>query len=205
MSKRRASGRGQQLRERLASEAARIMLDGGIRDFQLAKRKAAERLHVVEPYPMPGNEEIERAMVDYQRLFHAQSQPRHLNHLRGVALEAMRMLHGFKPSLVGPVLAGTADEHSDVSLHVFAEPPEEVALFLLERGIPHENVERRVRVDGNNHARFPALRFVAGETLVELLVLPERERRHAPLSPVDGRPMQRAGIARLEDLLADDA
>ena len=37
------------------------------------------------------------------------------------------------------------------------------------------------------------------------LVLPERERRHAPLSPVDGRPMQRAGIAKVEELVAADA
>ncbi len=200
----KGAGRVQQLRERIAAEAARVMLDGGIRDFQLAKRKAAERLHVIEPYPMPRNEEVERAMAEYQRLFHADTQPRHLHLLRGVALEAMRLLRDFQPALVGPVLTGTADRYSDVSLHVFAEPAELVGLFLTEHGIPHEHLERRVRLDVDSHARFPALRFVAGETVVELLVLPERERRHAPLSPVDGRPMQRGGIARVEELLADD-
>ena len=204
MKKRRAA-RSQHIRERIAAEAARAMLESGIRDFQLAKRKAAERLRVEEPYPMPGNDEIERAMLEYQRLFHADTQPQHLQRLREVALQAMRLLQDFQPSLVGPVLHGTADQHTDVTLHVFAEPAEEVALFLLDRGIPHENTERRLRVDGSTHARFPALRFVAGETLIEVLVLPERERRHAPLSPVDGRPMQRAGIAKLEELLAVDA
>ena len=204
MTKRRAS-RSQAIRERIANEAARVMLESGIRDFQLAKRKAADRLHVEEPFPLPANEEIERAMLDYQRLFHAETQPRHLNHLRAVALEAMRLLRAFQPTLVGPVLSGTADRHSDVTLHVFAEPAEEVGLFLLERGIPHDTVERRVRVDGNSHARFPALRFVAGDTAVELLVLPERERRHAPLSPVNGRPMQRASIAKVEELVAEQA
>ena len=204
MAKRRAT-RSQHIRERIAAEAARAMLESGIRDFQLAKRKAAERLRVEEPYPMPGNEEVERAMLEYQRLFHADTQPQHLQRLRETALQAMRLLEAWQPTLVGPVLHGSADRHTDVNLHVFAEPPEEVGLFLLERGIPHDNTERRVRLDGNSHGRFPALRFLAGETMIEVLVLPERERRHPPLSPVDGRPMQRAGIAKLEELLAVEA
>lgn len=197
--------RAQQMRERIAGEAARIMLEGGIRDFQLAKRKAAERLRMGDARQMPGNEEIQRAIEDYQRIFRADSQPLQLAHLRRVALQAMRLLHCFRPCLVGPVLNGTADEHSDVSLHVFADPPEEVRLYLMERRIPHQSCERRVRVAGDEHARFPAVRFLAGDTSVEALVLPERERRHAPLSPVDGKPMQRASIAKLESLLAGNA
>lgn len=200
--KRSSGGRDQQMRERLAAEAARHMIESGVRDFQLAKRKAADRLRLSDPRQMPGNDEIEQAMIEYQRLFRADIQPTHLQHLRSVALEAMRLLQRFRPCLVGPVLTGTADTHSDVSLHVFSDPPEEVALYLFERGIPHDDVERRLRLGKGDYARFPALRFIAGETAVEALVLPERERRHAPLSPVDGRPMQRATMDKVEELLA---
>ena len=54
----------------LAQEAARIMADEGVRDFRLAKRKAAERLGLpVNGTLMPRNTEIEQALIDHQRLF----------------------------------------------------------------------------------------------------------------------------------------
>ncbi|MBV8307804.1 MAG: hypothetical protein JO274_10025, partial [Gammaproteobacteria bacterium] len=40
--------RGENLRRALAQEAARIMAEHGIRDFLVAKRKAAERFGVAD-------------------------------------------------------------------------------------------------------------------------------------------------------------
>ena len=42
----RLSVRGEHLRRALAQEAARVMAEHGIRDFLVAKRKAAERFGV---------------------------------------------------------------------------------------------------------------------------------------------------------------
>ena len=110
-----------QIRERIAKEAARMMCEAGINDFQLAKRKALQRLRINEQRNLPSNEEIEFAVGEYQRLFRADSQPRRLAELRRAAVRAMRFLSRFQPRLVGAVLSGTADEHSDVCLHLFAE------------------------------------------------------------------------------------
>ena len=81
--------RGDSTRSQIAREAARLMLEGGMRDFQLAKRKAASRLGVFDRGEMPNNLEIEEAMSDYQRLFRADSQPQKLAELRRTAVNAM--------------------------------------------------------------------------------------------------------------------
>jgi hypothetical protein len=194
-----------QLRERIAKEAARLMCEAGIRDFQLAKRKALERLRIPDRRNLPGNEEIESAVSEYQRLFRAHSQPRRLAELRRTAVRAMRFLARFQPRLVGAVLSGTADEHSDVCLHLFAETAEEVGLFLLDNGVPHEHGERAMKLASDDTQRLPTCRFMADEVAVELVVFAERARRRVPLSPVDGRPMQRAALQAVEALVGEPA
>jgi len=189
-----------QLRERIAKEAARLMCEAGIHDFQLAKRKALERLRIPGQRNLPSNGEIESAVSEYQRLFRAHSQPRRLAQLRRTAVRAMRFLVRFQPRLVGAVLSGTADEHSDVCLHLFTETAEEVGLFLLDNGVPHEHGERSMRLASDDTERLPTYRFMADDVPVELVVFAERARRRVPLSPVDGRPMRRAALRAVEAL-----
>ena len=105
------------IRMLLAQECARIMAEEGIQDFRTAKRKAAFRLAVTDKGVMPDNAEIERALLDYQRLFHADRQAIRLRGLRETALEAMRFLARFRPRLVGSVLSGTAGPHAHIHLH----------------------------------------------------------------------------------------
>ena len=57
--------RGDNLRRALAQEAARIMAEHGIRDFLVAKRKAAERFGVTDGGAvLPKNSEIEEALAE---------------------------------------------------------------------------------------------------------------------------------------------
>ena len=137
--------RADNLRRALAQEAARIMAEHGVQDFLVAKRKAAERLGVGDLADvLPKNREIELALAEYQRLFGGESHVESLSDKRRAALAAMRNLSEFEPRLVGPVLAGTATEHSDVQLHLFADRAEAVTLKLIDAGIAHEVTERRV-------------------------------------------------------------
>lgn len=186
----------------ITQEAARIILDEGLDDFRAAKRKAAERLGLPAGRNLPGNSEIEAALMERQRLFATPRERSRLERLRQSALQAMRLLRAFEPRLVGSVLRGTAHAHSDVNIHVFTDSVEDVVFCLMEAGIPHRNVERRLRTwDGAQ--TYPAIRFVAGDVEVEVVVFPYDGLRQAPPSPVDGRPMERAGLGKLESLLAD--
>ena len=188
-------------RRQVACEAAKLMVENGIRDYQLAKRKAAGRLGVGNSRDLPRNDEIEREREAYQRLFGDDEHAQHVVALRRRALEAMRLLERFDPRLVGPVLNGTADWHSEICLHLFSDPPEAVAMFLLDRRIAFDQGEARIRFQANTHERLPAFVLTAGEAPVELVVFSARARRRAPLSPVDGRPMRRAKLAEVTALV----
>ncbi len=196
--------RGGNLRRALAQEAARIMAQHGIHDFLTAKRKAADRLGVTDSSVLPRNTEIEAALAEYQRLFGAHTHRRSLEAQRRAALHAMHWLSQFQPRLVGSVLSGTATEHADIQLHLFADRPENVALQLLDRGVAHEITERRVRLDGERIKAFPGLRFALREQRIEVTVFPRDGIRQAPASPVDGKPMRRADADELQSLLDSD-
>ncbi len=199
---RRPPARSDNLRRTLAQEAARIMAEHGIQDFYVAKRKAAERLGVFDGGALPKNTEIEAALAQYQRLFGGDAHGETLLAQREAALHAMRWLQEFEPRLVGPVLTGTATEHVDVQLHLFADRAETVAIKLLDRGIPHEVTERRLRMSSERIVSHPALRFELQEQPIEAIVFPEDAIRQAPVSPVDGRPMRRADAGQVEALIA---
>ncbi len=199
------SPRADLLRHALAREAARIMIEHGVDDHLFAKRKAAERLGVTDQAVLPKNTEIEEALAEHQRLFTPDAHATELADLRRTALGAMRLLSEFEPRIVGPVLSGTATAHSDILLHVFADTPESVAFSLLDRGIRHRVVERRVKLQRDEAASFPTFRFESDGCEVDATVFPKDGLRQSPMSPVDGRPMRRAAAAELEALLAAGA
>lgn len=200
MSKRQ-NPRAEHLRRALAQEAARIMAEQGIEDYGFAKRKAAERLGATDIAVLPKNAEIEAALAAHQRLFQSDTHTSELTTLRRTALQAMRLLGGFEPRLVGPVLSGTASAHSEVSLHLFAEGAEPVAMHLMDKGIPHRIGERRLRYEPNRLIAYPVVQFVAGNQPIDAVVFPVDGIRQSPSSPVDGRPMRRANAAEVEALL----
>lgn len=203
MARRSNKQRTEQVRHALAQEAARIMSEQGIADFFLAKRKAAERLAIRDVSVLPRNTEIEAALSERHRLFHRDSHSQELDELRRVSLRVMQRLQQFQPRLVGPVLSGTASRYSEIDLHVFADQAESVALRLLEDGIQYESGEKKLRYEPGRVVAYPSYRFVAESHAVEAVVFPVDGIRQSPSSPVDGKPMERADIAVVANLLDD--
>jgi len=191
------------MRVRLAQEAAKIMIDGGTRDFAMAKRKAAEHLNAVDTRQLPTNIEIEQAMIEYQRLFRSTQQPQTLQTLREIAYRAMQFFTDYTPRLVGPVLTGTADINCPVTLHVFTDNSEDISVLLLNRGIPFETRDKRYKIGNDTYAVFPVFEFFAEQHRIEVIVFPASKNFERPISPVDGKPMQRADLASVEMLLND--
>ena len=199
-----AETRTRERRQRLAHEAARLMAEGGIRDFHQAKLKAAARLGIHDDASLPRNREIEDALREYQRIFLGQGQARALRQRREAAARALEFLAPFEPRLVGPVLDGTADATSAVLLHAYTDDADAVARFLDEHGIPAEPRERQLRLDRERRAELPVWVFGAEDLAFDITVLPLHALRQAPLSSVDERPMRRASLAQLRQLLAED-
>jgi len=197
-----AQTRAHEQRRRIAVEAARLISEEGLRDYPQAKLKAAARLGIHDDTSLPKNGEIEDALREHQRLFRANEQPRTLQKLRESALEAMRFFADHEPRLVGAVLDGTADEHSAVCLHLHDDHADNVALFLRENGIPYEARTRRLRLERDVAADVPVFLFAAGDSAIDLTVLPLNQLRQAPLDRIDEKPMRRANLATVEGLVS---
>jgi hypothetical protein len=163
--------------------------------------QAAGARHQVDT-ALPRRTEIEEALREYQRLFDARIS-RGAGVLREGAGEALRVFAHFEPRLVGAVLDGSAGRHSSVCLHLFSGDAETVTGFLDERGIPYEQQSRPLRLTRDVQREFPAFVFSAGEIPVDVTVLPEELLRQAPLDRSGEKPMRRASLAMLEELLAD--
>ena len=194
-----------QMRQRLAQEAARILIESGSRDFAMAKRKASEHLSAHDTRNLPTNIEIEQALAEYQRLFRSEDQPQILQKLREVALDAMTFFNDFQPRLVGPVLSGTADTNTAITLHVFSDTYEEISLLLLNNNIPFENQDKRLHLGHDRYEHYPCIVFFAEQQKIEAVVFPKNKHGLKPLSPVDGKPMSRADIASVEIMLNESA
>lgn len=198
---RKNSNGNERERRVVAQEAARIIVNHGVRDYRVAKIKAAERLGMTARGSLPGNAEIERAVEEHHLLFGGDVHAGLLRDLREIALKTMRILEQFSPRLVGPVLTGTADDNSAVNLHVFSDSPEAVASHLAATAIACRPYERRLRIRHGQFDTYAGWEFPFEQAFVQATVFPVDGIRQAPLSPVDGKPMDRADSARVSNLL----
>ncbi|SRR6056297_283226 len=198
----KASRSNNRLRQQVAAEAARILATEGQRNYGQAKRKAASRLGMSGRAGMPSNSEIAEQLKRYQTLYRGERHHEELAQLRSAALEAMRFFSRFRPKLVGPVLEGTADEHSRITLHLFCETPDEVVAFLLDRNIRFEQETRRIRWHDDSYRDLDLVVIDAGGESFELALMAGGSWKQPPPDPVDGRAQRRAGTAEVEKLIA---
>jgi len=190
-------------RQRVAYEAARLIARHGLQDYRQAKLKAAQQLGILDDASLPRDAEVQAQLREYQSLFQGAEQPRQLRLRREAALEAMQFFERFQPRLVGSVLDGTADANSPVRLQVFSDDADAFAHFLIDARLPASQlVERRLRLDREQVAGFPAWGFAADGLAFEITVLPPELLRHAPLG-ADHKPMPRASLAALRKLIAE--
>jgi hypothetical protein len=199
-----AKRKQQQMRARIAAVAARIMAEDGVEDFALAKRKAARQLGAEDTQALPGNEEVEFELRTYQSLYQGEEQRERIRHLRSQALQAMRLLEAFRPYLSGPVLKGTAGRYSDIDLQLFTDDSKAVELFLLNRTIPYD-VTQQHHFAGDRERAVTVLKVDWEGIPLNVAVYCSNDERGALKATSAGRPMERAGIQAVTQLLASDA
>lgn len=191
-----------QLRAEVAAEAARILATEGQHNYHAAKRKAAERIGASERAALPSNLEVMDALSTYQALYGGPAHRENIDTLRHIAARAMRTLERFQPRLVGAVLDGTANAHSRVALHVFADSVESLVLYFLEHAVHFDQEQRQIRWFNGEHRTVPIFVFELDGQEIELTVFDPVHLRQSPPSPIDGKPQRRAALAEVEYLLA---
>jgi len=189
------------MRLEIAHAAARLLaVDGGLNDFLSAKKKAALQLGFNPDGNLPTNQEVESALMVYQRLCRADTHADNLTKLHRIALSAMVFLAEFNPCLVGPVLSGTATQHCEIVLHVFSDDIGSIGLLFDKYAVPFQGSSKTVRYDLDEHKDYPAIYFLAEEQKVAVVVFPLKRKNHA-LSAIKNKPMQRAFIGDAKKLL----
>lgn len=185
-------GRG----DELASLAALLLDEHGHDNYAGAKRSAARRL---------GYSEAQAARLDNRKVAAAlrerQAGPELeevLRDLRREALQAMSLLRDFEPRAQEVLVEGPLLGEPGFELHLTADAPEQVVLFLDARKIPARLGNAPLRFAGGREADIPSLSFRAGEWRVRLLVFPPGAGLGAPLSEETGKPQRRLSAAQLQ-------
>ncbi len=189
------------IRKEIAHEAAKLIAIDGLDDFLQAKKKAAQQLSINNKRLLPSNREVETALIEYQSLFHSKKQVQTLHQFRQMAYKTMMLIKKFSPRLIGSVLTGTANQYSEIIIHVFSDISEFISLFLENEGIPIAICERRLQIEKNNYVYFTAFKFIAGDINIVLIVLPPEFLKIAPIDPVTGQSMKRARLSDVKKLI----
>ena len=199
----RGDRQNDRLRQEVAAEAARLLATEGQRNYGQAKQKAAHRLGLSGRSRLPSNAEVEAELKRYQAMYGGEELANDLTEKRQAALEAMKFFGRFRPKLVGPVLEGTSDRHSRISMHVFCETEDEVVAFLLSRKIRFEQETRRIRWHDSSYRNLELVVIEADGQCFELGLMAGSAWKQPPPDPVDGRSQRRAGTAEVERLIAE--
>lgn len=192
------------LRAEIALIAARMIAQDGA-DAATARRKAARQvLGVMPPQPnmMPDDIELEQEVRKYQALFGGGAHAARQAHLRTTALQVMDALADFHPYLTGPVLQGTASEHDDIHLQLFADSAKEVQIYLLNRNVNIEISETPHFKGGR--AQVETVSFPWMKETVHAQLFDYQDLRGALKPRADGRP-QRLDANGLRALIAADS
>ncbi|HZW13509.1 MAG TPA: hypothetical protein VFF81_09995 [Noviherbaspirillum sp.] len=190
------------LRAEIATAAARLIAEDGA-DYATAKKKAAKQIlgnAKIRGEIMPDNAQIEEEVRIYNELFLSDSQPARLLHLRKLAVRLMDDLAQFSPYLTGAVLNGTAGEHSDIHLQLFAESPKEVEIFLINKNVDFE-VSESAHFKGRGEP-VETVSFIWNKEGVHLSLYERDDLRGATKAGPDGKPV-RANIETVRALIAD--
>ncbi|MDB5908266.1 MAG: hypothetical protein JWP34_2380 [Massilia sp.] len=189
------------LRAQIAARAARLVAQDGA-DYGTAKRKALRQVLGEDQAPanlLPDNAEVEEEVRKYQALFLADRQPARLRQLRTLASEVMQQLAQFRPYLTGAALNGTAGEHDDVHLQLFADSAKDVIMFLIDRDVQLE-ISETPHFKGGRHAPVETVSFHWRKQQVHAELYEMNDLRGALKPRPDGRP-QRADLNTVRALL----
>ncbi len=188
------------LRQALAMEAAKIIATEGVRDYQQAKRKACERMGNSIHGSLPSNIEIENAISAFQHIF-LSNHDEIILELRKTALVIMRCLQEFSPCLVGPVLEGTANADTPISIHVYSDVIEEVAETLEQQVIDLKIEEQRLKL-GKEFIFKPTIVFYYNEHELSVTIFSLRQQHQRVKSKIKNSSMQKINLKNLEKLIA---
>lgn len=190
----------------LAEEAARLMLEEGVKQYLVAKRIAAKRLlgrdargARFRASDLPSNGEIRDSILALAERSEGKRRTRRLFAMRVTALEVMRAVEAFEPRLIGSVSTGHVRKGSDIDLSMFTRDEGGLEGELCARGWAFER--ERVSIQKAGKIAEYVHYHVDHDFPVELTIYDPAELRARQRSSTDGKPIVRMRVAEVEALV----
>ena len=171
-------------------------------EYYRAKMKASKQVcrGWVKPKDLPSNAEIRDEIQKLARMLEGDARDDNLLTMRVEALRVMRILHKFRPRLIGSVFTGHVRKGSDIDIHVFSDSVESVAAELDYHGFVYDTEYKRI-VKNKERQVFKHI-HISDRFPIELTVYPTSKVSYVFKSSITGKAIEKASIAQLEEFLS---
>ncbi len=190
------------MRSRVAREAATLLYYGAEKEYKQAKLKAAETFGV---HFLPTNLEVALELDKIAEEKEGAARKERLILMRQEALKIMKLIDAYSPLLIGSVWRGTTKIGSDIDIAAYADPPEQVLDILKASNV---KVQRacwtRVNKQGITHASYHIYAETDTKFNVEIVVRNPEEAGKKRKCETFGDEIKGLKTGELEKLLKEN-
>jgi predicted nucleotidyltransferase len=190
------------MRNRVAREAATLLYFGAEKEYKQAKLKAAENFGV---HFLPTNLEVALELDKIAEEKEGTARRERLVLMRQEALKVMKLIDAFCPVLIGSVWRGTIRFGSDIDISAYAEPPEQVLERLKSGNVKLQRAcWTRVNKQGITHASYHIYAETDSKFNLEITVRSPEEKGKKRRCETFGDEIKGLKTNELEKLLVEN-
>jgi len=124
----------------IASKAAELISQEGVRDYHFAKKKAAKYLGFSEKEVLPSNYEIDKELILFKNLYQKVDHEL-VQNLKKEALKIMILFERYKPFISNQFLEGIITKYPIIEINLFTDDIKEIEYILLNQNIHFEIID----------------------------------------------------------------
>jgi hypothetical protein len=194
--------KNQDLKQKVAREAAIQLYFGSEKEYKQAKVKAAQTLST---HFLPSNREVALELDNIANENEGAARKQRLIQMRQEAHTIMTTLKAHNPVLIGSVWRGTIRRGSDIDIALCHDHPEEIANLLAKSNVKIVETEwTRVTKQGKTEASFHIFAETPTNNKVEAVVRSRDEAGRKRKCEIFGDEITGLNLKQLEKLLAEN-
>ena len=124
----------------IASKAAELISQEGIRNYHFAKKKAAKYLGLSDKEILPSNYEIDKELILFKNLYQKVDHDL-VQNLKKEALKIMILFERYKPFISNQFLEGIITKYPIIEINLFTDDIKEIEYILLNQNIHFEIID----------------------------------------------------------------
>ena len=157
----------------IASKAAELISQEGIRDYHFAKKKAAKYLGFNDKEILPSNYEIDKELILFKNLYQKVDHDL-VQNLKKEALKIMILFEHYKPFISNQFLEGIITKYPIIEINLFTDDIKEIEYILLNQNIHFEIID--VNIHKKNTSKTLSIYKIDGyEFPIELKIFDTNE------------------------------